>query len=62
MSSSRPSTASGSGYWSKRERERFEESHARSRDLFERAEDNLLGGVPMSWMARWPGGHPDLRR
>jgi glutamate-1-semialdehyde 2,1-aminomutase len=40
------------------ERERFDGSHMRSRELFERAEGNLLGGVPMSWMARWPGGHP----
>ncbi|MGZ5356268.1 MAG: transaminase [Solirubrobacterales bacterium] len=40
------------------ERERFAAAHPRSRELFERAGRNLLGGVPMSWMARWPGGHP----
>ena len=41
-----------------RERERFAAEHPRSRELFERARANLLGGVPMSWMAMWPGGHP----
>jgi glutamate-1-semialdehyde 2,1-aminomutase len=40
------------------ERGVFSERHPRSRELFERAGKNLLGGVPMSWMARWPGGHP----
>ncbi|HET8975763.1 MAG TPA: aspartate aminotransferase family protein [Solirubrobacterales bacterium] len=41
-----------------RERKAFAAGHERSRELFERAGRNLLGGVPMSWMARWPGGHP----
>lgn len=41
-----------------RERERFAAEHARSRELFEQARTNLLGGVPMSWMSMWPGGHP----
>ena len=41
-----------------RERERFAAEHPRSRELFEQARANLLGGVPMSWMAMWPGGHP----
>ncbi len=40
------------------ERERFAGEHSRSRKLFEEARRNLLAGVPMSWMARWPGGHP----
>jgi glutamate-1-semialdehyde 2,1-aminomutase len=40
------------------ERERFARDHPRSRTLFEAARRNLLGGVPMSWMSRWPGGHP----
>jgi glutamate-1-semialdehyde 2,1-aminomutase len=40
------------------ERERFTTQHAKSRALFEDAGRNLLAGVPMSWMARWPGGHP----
>ncbi len=41
-----------------RERERFAAEHSRSRELFEQAKVNLLGGVPMSWMTMWPGGHP----
>ena len=41
-----------------RERERFAAEHPRSRELFEQAQVNLLGGVPMSWMVMWPGGHP----
>ena len=40
------------------ERERFAASHPRSRELFERSRGSLLAGVPMSWMARWAGGHP----
>jgi glutamate-1-semialdehyde 2,1-aminomutase len=40
------------------ERERFTSQHPKSRALFEEAGQNLLAGVPMSWMARWPGGHP----
>lgn len=40
------------------ERDRFAREHPRSRALFEEARSNLLAGVPMSWMARWPGGHP----
>src|SRR3954462_3269255 len=42
----------------KEERERFAYSHPRSRALFEDARVHLLDGVPMSWMSRWPGGHP----
>ena len=41
-----------------RERERFAAEHVRSRELFDQAKRNLLGGVPMSWMSMWPGGHP----
>ena len=40
------------------ELERFAESHPRSRALFEEAQGSLLGGVPMSWMAKWAGGFP----
>ena len=40
------------------ERQLFAELHPRSRALFEEARRNLLAGVPMSWMVRWPGGHP----
>ncbi len=41
-----------------RELEQFAEVNPRSQDLFERARGTLLGGVPMSWMARWAGGFP----
>ena len=40
------------------ERETFADRHPRSRELFARAGDSLLGGVPMSWMRMWAGGHP----
>jgi len=40
------------------ERARFEREHPRSRALAERAAASLLGGVPMHWMVRWPGGFP----
>jgi glutamate-1-semialdehyde 2,1-aminomutase len=41
-----------------REEERFAETHPRSRELAERARRSLLAGVPMHWMAKWPGGFP----
>ena len=41
-----------------RELERFRAEHPRSLELAERARRNLLGGVPMNWMVRWPGGFP----
>lgn len=40
------------------EERRFRETHPRSHALFERAAHSLLGGVPMHWMVRWPGGFP----
>jgi glutamate-1-semialdehyde 2,1-aminomutase len=40
------------------ERERFAQEHRRSRELFQRARASLVGGVPMTWMAKWAGGHP----
>jgi glutamate-1-semialdehyde 2,1-aminomutase len=40
------------------ELERFAREHPRSRELFERARASLVGGVPMTWMAKWVGGHP----
>ncbi|MFL5869912.1 MAG: aminotransferase class III-fold pyridoxal phosphate-dependent enzyme, partial [Solirubrobacterales bacterium] len=41
-----------------RERQRFADSHPKSRQLHERAEASLLSGVPMNWMTRWPGDFP----
>ena len=41
-----------------RERELFRQRHPRSGALAEEAKRNLLYGVPMNWMTRWPGDHP----
>jgi glutamate-1-semialdehyde 2,1-aminomutase len=41
-----------------RERQRFEETHPRSRELYEEARRSLVAGVPMSWMVEWAGGYP----
>ena len=41
-----------------REQDRFEELHPRSREIHERSETDLLSGVPMNWMTRWPGRYP----
>ncbi len=41
-----------------RERRRFEEAHPKSREAHERAAADLLSGVPMNWMTRWPGRFP----
>ena len=42
----------------RREEQRFDAAHPRSRELFERAKRSLLGGVPMNWMVRYAGGFP----
>jgi glutamate-1-semialdehyde 2,1-aminomutase len=42
----------------RREEARFAREHPRSRALAERAREHLLAGVPMHWMAKWPGGFP----
>ena len=36
----------------------FADSHPRSSDLASGARQNLLSGVPMPWMTRWPGAFP----
>ena len=41
-----------------RERERFRTLHPRSAELAEKARAHMPDGVPMSWMAKWPGGFP----
>jgi glutamate-1-semialdehyde 2,1-aminomutase len=40
------------------EQDRFVASHPRSAELAAEARRHLLGGVPMAWMARWPGAFP----
>ncbi len=41
-----------------RERERFRTLHPKSAALSEKAKTHMPDGVPMSWMAKWPGGFP----
>ena len=36
----------------------FESNHPESKKLHAKAIGPLMGGVPMSWMAKWPGPHP----
>ena len=40
------------------ERERFLETHPRSRALHDRARRSLLDGVPMNWMSEWASPVP----
>jgi glutamate-1-semialdehyde 2,1-aminomutase len=40
------------------ETERFAAGHPHSRERFGEAQRSLLGGVPMTWMSKWTGGHP----
>ena len=44
-----------------RELQRFADSHPQSRKLWEKAQESLVGGVPMPWMMRWAGGFPPWR-
>jgi glutamate-1-semialdehyde 2,1-aminomutase len=46
----------------RREEARFVETHPRSRELAGAARKHLLAGVPMHWMAKWPGGFPVVVR
>ncbi len=41
-----------------RENTRFIADHPRSAELYRRAQDSLLGGVPMNWMKKWAGPFP----
>ncbi len=41
-----------------REEERFLALHPKSGQLFEKAKGLMPGGVPMSWMTKWPGKFP----
>ncbi len=40
------------------ERVRFLANHPKSGELFNVGQVNMPGGVPMSWMAKWPGAYP----
>jgi glutamate-1-semialdehyde 2,1-aminomutase len=41
-----------------RETQRFAAEHPRCAALYRRAEQSLLGGVPMNWMKKWAGPFP----
>jgi glutamate-1-semialdehyde 2,1-aminomutase len=41
-----------------REAKRFVDEHPRSAELYRRAQNSLLGGVPMNWMKKWAGAFP----
>ena len=36
----------------------FAAKHRNSAQLFARAKKSMMGGVPMNWMSKWPGGFP----
>ena len=40
------------------EEARFLKLHPKSGELFAKAKEVMPGGVPMSWMAKWPGAYP----
>ena len=40
------------------EEARFLKLHPKSGELFAQAKEVMPGGVPMSWMAKWPGAYP----
>lgn len=40
------------------EQERFLKMHPKSGEMFLAAKKVMPGGVPMSWMAKWPGAYP----
>ena len=42
----------------KEEMERFISRTPKSAALFEKAKEVMPGGVPMSWMSKWPGKYP----
>jgi len=42
----------------RREESRFIAEHPRSAELYRRAQNSLLGGVPMNWMKKWAGAFP----
>ncbi len=41
-----------------REEQRFIAGHPKSAELYRRAQNSLLGGVPMNWMKKWAGTFP----
>src|SRR5712672_127979 len=45
-----------------REQKKFVDERPKSKALFDRARQSLLGGVPMNWMAKWAGAFPPFVR
>ena len=41
-----------------KEVETFKAKHPGSFTRHQKALESMMGGVPMSWMAKWPGGYP----
>lgn len=41
-----------------REEATFVQNHPRSLELYNKAQECMLGGVPMNWMKRWEGRFP----
>ena len=41
-----------------KEEQRFLDTHKKSAAAFEDSKKVMHEGVPMSWMAEWPGSHP----
>ena len=41
-----------------KENARFLATHPKSGEMFKAGQKNMPGGVPMSWMAKWPGAYP----
>ncbi len=41
-----------------KEEQRFLDTHKKSAAAFEDSKEVMHEGVPMSWMAKWPGSHP----
>lgn len=41
-----------------KEIELFEKNNPKSKELFNKAQKNLLQGVPMNWMVKWAGSYP----
>jgi glutamate-1-semialdehyde 2,1-aminomutase len=45
-------------YLFEREEQRFLRLHPKSGEMYTRAKEVMPGGVPMSWMTKWPGEFP----
>jgi glutamate-1-semialdehyde 2,1-aminomutase len=45
-----------------REQTRFIDERPKSKAIYERSRKSLLSGIPMNWMAKWPGAFPPVVR